>query len=291
MNDQASGLRKLATHAKPAPREVRSHCEVLAVTSGKGGVGKTNVALNVALALAQRQQRVLILDADIGTANMDVLLGLDPSHTLGDVLRGQSRLMDTILPIQDRLDLLPGASGMVDFIKSSPSLPLHVIEDVTKLEGRYNYLIVDTSAGINANSIAILKGADRVLLVCTSEPTSIVDAYALCKSLFQRTHQVTIQIIVNNIATPQEAADVFAKLRAAVSHFLKKEIHYLSHVVHDAKMVESIYVQRPLLLHSPSSPASRNLQDLARKLSHPPSWEGGKGLTQFFNLLRPDKEI
>lgn len=286
MIDQASTLRKLISQqdAEPATPE-QSPCEIIAVTSGKGGVGKSNVTLNTAAALAQTGANVLILDADIGTANIDILLGKDPRQNLGHVIEGQASLYDVIEKVNDKLYFIPGASGIAD-IGTMPTSNLERFrDDIFKLESLFDYLLVDTSAGVHENVTRLLCGSDRVLLVCNGEPTSIVDAYALCKLLFQQYPDVKIYLVANNVADASEAGEVYDKLNAAVTHFLKKELHYLCHVVHDKAIVHAVASQEPVMLAEVNVPSKANFAELAQKLRHPDDWRKGKGFYQLFNSL------
>lgn len=289
MIDQASTLRKLINQqdAEPAAPK-QSPCEIIAVTSGKGGVGKSNVTLNTAAALAQNGSSVLILDADIGTANIDILLGKDPRQNLAHVIEGEASLYDVIEKVNEKLYFIPGASGIAD-IGSMPTSNLERFrDDIFKLESLFDYLLVDTSAGVSDNVIKMLCASDRVLLICNGEPTSIVDAYALCKLLFQQYPDVNIYLVANNVKDEQEAQEVYDKLNAAVTHFLKKELHFLSHVVHDKAITAAVASQEPVMLADADVPAKANFVELANLLKHPEGWRQGKGFSELFNSLIKD---
>ena len=285
MTDQAAALRHLMANRREPLPVGGSTCEIITVTSGKGGVGKSNITMNLALALASEGRKVLILDADIGTANIDILMGLHPRRHLGHVFEGESTLVQILCKMNDNLYLIPGASG----ITGINEMPLEHLEqfrkDILQLETMFDYLLVDTAAGVSPQVTNLLKGSDRTLLVCNHEPTSILDAYALCKVLFASDELVRMEFLANNVSSELEAEEVYGKLSVAVKHFLKKDLQYLSYVVHDKGVADGVINQKPLMLSEGASPAKDNFRTLAVKLAHGESWASGKGVQQLFNLL------
>lgn len=281
--DQAQNLKKLADSRRQAKAGLFPS-EIIAITSGKGGVGKTQISLNLSLALACHS-KVLLLDADMGTANVDVLLGIDPRKNLSNVLNQNARISDILVAINPNLHLLPGTSGLA--VRTSSNFGwAPVIEEADQLSHSYDYIILDTAAGISETIINILCQADRVILVCTSEPTAIVDAYALGKTLLLRSPARRIELIANSVKSEQEALEIYTKLQGAFKHFLNKDISYLSYILYDSIIIQSIHQQRPVFLLSPDLPISRMFANLALKLRHGPEWQGGKGLGQLFRILR-----
>ena len=284
--DQASALRKFVQSMRAPLFVEKSKCEIMAVTSGKGGVGKSNTTLNTALALSQLGRKVLILDADIGTANIDILLGLDPRRHLGHVLDGSATLLQILEKVTDNLYLIPGASGIADL----GTMPLELLKqfrnDILKIEEMFDYLLVDTSAGVHHQVINLLKGSDRVLLICTPEPTSIVDAYALCKVLFKEAPGTHVELVVNNVVSLEEAHEVYEKLCLAVKHFLNRELPALEYIVyHDEGIAHGVINQKPVMMTAASSSAVQAYESIAAKLNHPDGWVEGKGVYQLLNLL------
>lgn len=285
--DQAQSLKNLVRERNRDRKKSQGDsysCEIIAVTSGKGGVGKTQISLNLALALSKRA-RVLLLDADMGTANVDVLLGIDPRKNLSHVLNQGEKIRDILVPITPNLKLLPGSSGL------TLRAPTHfgwapVIEEADQLSADFDYIIIDTAAGISETIISILCESDRVILVCTSEPTAIVDAYALSKTLLQRNPNRKIELIANSVQNEEEAREIHTKLQGAFRHFLNKDISYLSHILYDNHIIQSIHQQKPIYLSSPDLPVSKLFSELATKLAHGPDWRGGKGLSQVFRILK-----
>ena len=285
MTDQASALRKMMVGRLGSEPSGKSSCEVISVTSGKGGVGKSNISMNLSIALAKKGFKVLILDADIGAANIDILINLDPRRNLGHVLEGKASLFQVLEKITENLYLIPGASGISDIPELAFDKRGQLREDLTKIDEQFDYLVVDTSAGVSKRVINLLLGSDRVLLVCSEEPTAIVDAYALCKVLFQIDGEIKVELIANNVEGSVEAGDVYDKLRLAVKHFLKRELHYLSHVIHDEGIAYGVINQKPLMLTGAVEGAAANFEELASKLAHSPQWAQGKGVHYLFNLL------
>ncbi len=285
MTDQAAALRQLVFRKREPQPTGSSRCEIIAVTSGKGGVGKSNITMNTALALAARGRKVLILDADIGTANIDILVGLSPRKHLGHVFAGQAELFEILTKVVENLYLIPGASGISE-ISEMPLAQLNRFrEEILKVEDMFDYLFVDTSAGVSKQVINLLRGADRILLVCNEEPTSILDAYALCKVLFQVESHAEVEFVANNVAGEVEAREVYGKLRVAIKHFLDKDLAYLGYVVHDKGIADGVINQKPLMIQDAPGPAAANFTELAHLLMHPDGWAVGKGVHQLFNLL------
>ncbi|MDJ0840412.1 MAG: AAA family ATPase [Acidobacteriota bacterium] len=287
MSDQAELLRKLAKQkqAPVAVAEGTSPCEIVAVTSGKGGVGKSNITLNVSIVLARKGAKVLILDADIGTANIDILVGMGQRMHLGDVFDGKASLFEIIEKIDENLYLVPGASGIAGLNEMPYDKREALRRDLLRIDEAFDYLIIDTSAGINTDILHLMAGSDRVLLICNNEPTAVVDAYALCKTYYQSGAEGVIELIANNVADEAEADEVFEKISSAMGHFLKKELKYLGHVVHDEDVALGVINQKPVMMTSSDGPAVRNFQELADLLYHQGRWEQGKGIQQLFNHL------
>ncbi|CAM2009359.1 MinD/ParA family protein [Acanthopleuribacter pedis] len=284
--DQAETLRRLAAQKpKVAEPKADQDIRIIAVTSGKGGVGKSNVTLNTAIALAKRGHATLILDADMGTANIDILLGMDPRLNLGHVIEGKASLFEILVKISDNLYLLPGASGIMDPGYLGIQNLEQLRKDIGQLESMFQYVFIDTAAGVNQMVIQALKGSDRVLLICNDEPTSIVDAYALVKVLYKQDPEAFIQLVVNDVAGEEEAEDVYGKLRAAIQHFLKRDLDYLNHIAHDDVIARGVILQKPFMFTAAESPARGHVEALAEKLESTLADRGGKGLLQLFQRL------
>lgn len=285
MSDQASSLRELIFTKRPPKHSGTSNCEIIGITSGKGGVGKSNISMNLSLALGRQGSKVLVLDADIGTANIDILLGLTPRKHLGHIFSGEASIFEVMVKVTEDCYLIPGTSGVQDLDDLPVEAQVQFREELKKLEDMFDYMVVDTSAGVNKTVINLLRGSDRILLVCNEEPTSILDAYALCKVLFQVEPQINVEFIANNVAGEVDAREVYGKLRVAVKHFLNKELSYLGYVIHDKGIADGVINQKPLMMQDAPGPAMVNFRELASALMHGNGWAEGKGLHQLFNLL------
>jgi len=287
VSDQAAALRQIAQWTKgPADAEAgASNCEILAVTSGKGGVGKSNVTINLAIAMARAGRKTLMLDADIGAANIDVLLGLDPRRNLHHVIEGGADLFEILIKVTDNLYLLPGASGISQIGEMPFDRLKQFREDLIKLESLFDCILADTSAGVGPTVVKTLRGADRTLLICGPEPTALVDAYALCKVLFAAAPEAPVAVVVNNVSAKPEADEVYAKLSVAVKHFLKRDLTCLGFVIHDENLAKGVIDQRPFMFGDAQDGAAANFIELAEKLARAEGWAQGKGVRQLFNLM------
>ena len=283
--DQAETLRRIAAQKQKVTPQEGHDIQIIAITSGKGGVGKSNVSLNTAIALAKRGRKTLILDADMGTANIDILLGMDPRLNLGHVIEGQANLFEILVKVTDNLYLIPGASGMMDPGYLGIQNLEQLRKDILQLESMFDFVFIDTAAGVNQLVIQALKGSDQVLLICNDEPTSIVDAYALVKVLYKQDPEARIQLVVNDVEGEEEAEDVYGKLKAAIQHFLKRDLEYLNHIAHDEGIARGVILQKPFMFTAADSPARGHVETLATKLEAQLGNRSGKGLLQLFQRL------
>ncbi|MCA1743253.1 MAG: MinD/ParA family protein [Desulfonatronovibrio sp.] len=249
---------------------------VLSVTSGKGGVGKTNISVNLAYCLSKMNKKVLILDADLGLANVDVMLGIAPKLNLFHLFHENEPLSNIIVNTKYNFDILPAASGVSEMLSLSTGQKLELLEAMDFLEDELDYLIVDTGAGINENVIYFNLAVQQRLLVLTPEPTSLTDAYALIKVLKTKHDIDRFKIIVNWARSKEEAKNVFKKLYNACDHFLSGVALELSGIVPlDSKVKKAVASQVPFCHYDPDSPASRALTELAKTVN---KWEPDKNL-------------
>ena len=240
---------------------------VLAVASGKGGVGKTNVAVNLAVSLAQLHRSVALLDADFGLGNIDVLLGLAPEYHLGHVLSGEKTLNEIILEGPLGVQLVPAASGLREMTALEPLQRDRLVTSLARLRRSVDYLMVDTAAGISDNVVDTLTMADRVLLVTNLDPAAIVDAYATAKVVTAASPKAHIGIIVNGVRDAQEAGLAFRQLDVAAAKFLQRSLKYYGFVADDPLVRQATLSQRAVVLHAPQSPASRCFRILAARIA------------------------
>jgi flagellar biosynthesis protein FlhG len=240
--------------------------QTIAVASGKGGVGKSNVAVNVALELAELGHRVTLLDADMALANADVLLGLTPKYHLGHVLTGQRTLQEVQIDVTEGLRLIPGGSGVAELANLSLEQQSRLIAELRTIETNSDFMIIDTAAGIAGNVIGILKAVAEVIIVTTPDPTALVDAYATIKLMHQSAADTLIRIVVNDVIELGDADRVFKQLRTTTARFLNRDLDYLGTIPHDSELIEAVREQRPVVQYAPDTPASRALRLIARHL-------------------------
>jgi len=239
----------------------------IAVTSGKGGVGKTSVAINLAVALARLRHRVAILDADFGLGNVDVLLGLAPTAHIGDVLGGSKRIREVLVEGPRGVQIIPAGSGLRQLTALTDAQWDRLGAALDEIAEDFDFLIVDTAAGISGNVIDAVRIATRVFVVTSLEPTAVVDAYALIKQLSSTDPSQEIGLIVNNARNASEAQLVHAQVEAAAARFLKRRITYYGFIAHDPSVRDAVLAQRAIVDHLPQSPASSCFRLLALRLS------------------------
>ncbi len=268
----------MAASAKPA--------KVISVTSGKGGVGKTNTTVNLGLALAQQGQRVLLLDADLGLANINILLGFQPKATVQDLLQGDASLKDIIVRYQNStgvgFDVIPSSSGVSQLAQLSDADRQRLVGAFEDFSFCYDYLLVDTAAGIGEDVLYFNVAAEQVLVVVDQEPTSITDAYALIKVMATEWNAKEFDIVVNRTPAGEDGRKTFAKLAAATDRFLSVRMNFLGAISDDEALSKSVMQQKPVLQLFPQTKASRDYVRLAKKIANAEGSRVPKGGMQFF---------
>jgi flagellar biosynthesis protein FlhG len=248
-------------------RAAQPPARTIAVTGGKGGVGKSNIATNLALALAALNRRVALLDADLALANADVLLGLNPQYHLGHVLSGERTLAEVVIEVARNMRLIPGGSGVEELANLSRASHTRLVSELRAMEEQSDFMIVDTAAGIGANVMGVLCAATEVIIVTTPDPTAVVDAYATIKVLHNYAPQKPISLIVNNTVGIADAEQVYRQLRQAAARFLDHPIKHLGSIPHDAELVEAVREQTPVIEYAPGAPSSRAFKLIAKQLN------------------------
>jgi flagellar biosynthesis protein FlhG len=275
-----------AAASMPRPAETpRPPVRVVAVASGKGGVGKTNVAANLALALARQGSRVCVLDADLGLANIDVLYGLAPAANLIHVLRGERTLADVLCDGPEGVRVIPAASGVEEATALSAAEQLRLLEEVEALAGTIDVLLVDTAAGISSNVLYFTAAAGEALIVITPEPTALTDAYALMKVLAARYGRQEFLVLVNRAAGAADADAAYRRLARVTERFLRVRIEYQGYVPEDDAVARAVRQQRPVLAAAPNAPASLAIAEVARRLAGRPAAAPTGGVQFFFRQL------
>jgi len=273
MTDQATGLRRLV-----APRPVR----VVAVTGGKGGVGKTNVSVNLAVALAELGRRVMLLDADLGLANVDVVLGLHPQYDLSHVMRGERELQEVVMQGPAGIEVIPGASGVKQMAGLSAAEHAGLIQAFSELGADLDSLVVDTAAGISDTVISFARAAHEVLVVVCDEPASLTDAYAIIKLLNREYGQTRFRVLANMVQSNQEGLDLFNRLCRVTDRYLDVMLGYMGSIPHDEFLRKAVRSQRAAVQAYPRSRVAQAFRSLARKVDALPAPTGANGQLQFF---------
>lgn len=266
----------------PLPRTPSNLAQTIAVASGKGGVGKSTMAVNLASQLARLNRRVVLLDADLGTANVDVMCNLNPTGGLGDVIAGRRQLSEVAVQAPGGFQVIPGASGLAEVA----AMPRDVLDRLTSqlvlLEAAADVLILDTGAGVGPAVLSFCAAAERTLLVTTPEPTAIADAYALIKALHAEHRSPEIQLLVNQTHNAEEGRSVFERIAGVSRHFLGAELRYAGQIPMDPRVQKAVRRRVPFTLEFPHCPASAALLRLAhgldREAQQPPT--GSRSLIQ-----------
>ncbi len=241
--------------------------KVLAVSSGKGGVGKTSLVANLAYELGSQGFKVLIFDADIGLNNIDILLGLASHFHIGHVLSGEKKLEEVIIQGPNKIDVLPASNGWQELTTLDNEKKMVLMDRLDRVSFNYDYIIFDTGAGISSNVTYFCSAAHEIILVATTEPTSHTDVYALMKVLFQNHHQKRFRLIVNSVKNEREAKEVFQRLSDVVDRFLTHvSIDYFGFVLYDPNVSRAVRQQKAILELYPHSSICGGIQKLCKKL-------------------------
>lgn len=239
----------------------------IAVCSGKGGVGKSNVAVNLSILLSAAGGRVALVDADLGLANLDVLLDIDVRSDLSNVVAGTRRLEEIIVDLPCGVQLVPGASGLTRLTRLSEFERASLLRQLTALEADNDTIIVDCGAGIGPDVVRFAAGADNALVVTTPEPTAITDGYAVIKVLSQRGYDGQVSVLVNQVAGRAEARQTYQRIAGVARQFLGLAVFEAGYVLTDPRLPEAVRARQPVVLAFPQCPASRCLATLAAKFT------------------------
>ena len=287
--DQAEKLREMVKE-QTSPRRV---ARVITVTSGKGGVGKSSISVNLAIALSRLGNRVIVLDADFGLANVEVMLGIRPQYNLADLMFRGKTLADIITPGPENIGFISGGSGIQELTNLTRDQIVSLIQKLVELDEKADIILIDTGAGIADSVIEFVAASSEVLLVATPEPTSITDAYALLKTLNRKTdislEDTVIKMIANRIDTYEDGKELYGKLSLVVSKFLSLKLEFLGSLPQDSNVSKAVMRQKPAIALYPNSQFSKTLTMFADILCDSVMNEpqSKKGIAQLFtNLLR-----
>ncbi|MBN1497825.1 MAG: MinD/ParA family protein [Spirochaetes bacterium] len=288
--DQAANLRRLVleTDAKKQKKT-----KTIAITSGKGGVGKTSVAVSLSIALAKGGSSVTLLDADLGLANINVILGIIPKYNLYHVIKGQKKLKDIVIEVPEGIKIIAGASGFHQLANLDPKQRNEFISAVSELDSD-DYMVVDTGAGVSQNVLAFVMASDEIIVVTTPEPTAITDAYGIIKSIAAQSPDKIIKIIVNRVQSVAEGNRVAQRVINIAGQFLNIKVENLGFIFDDLYVPKSVRNQKPFIVSYPKCKAAACVSIIADRISNKSTGSArGSGLASFFKNLfvaRDDEE-
>ena len=286
--DQAEQLRRIVqqTESRPSAR-------VITVTSGKGGVGKSSISLNLAIQLGRLGKKVVIFDADFGLANIEVMLGVRPQYNLADLMFKGKELSDIITLGPENIQFISGGSGIQELARMNREQVMYLTRKLVELDDSADVIIIDTGAGIADNVLEFVVASSEVLLVATPEPTSITDAYALLKALNRKTtfskNNTAIKMISNRVRSEEEGQHLYEKMNVVVNKFLNIPLEYLGSVPMDDQITKAVMRQKPVSVTNPDAPSSKALKSITEKLMHIESGKTNekRGISHLFsNLIR-----
>jgi len=243
-----------------------SRSKVFAVTSGKGGVGKTFIAVNLSILLSKAGARVLLIDADMGLANVDLMTGISTPHTIEEVVNGDASIFNSLAEGPEGLTILPASSGLGRIQEMGAEKMAVFRKELLKLENAFDLIFIDTGAGISANVVDFVFIADEVIVIMTPEPTAFADAYAMVKLVSLQKPEMKVGIIVNIARNDEDGERIYSKFSEIVRRFLERSIVYRGTIVQDTAVPEAVIRQVPLVLSSGSTPSVRSIRKIAKNL-------------------------
>ncbi|MCI8947482.1 MAG: MinD/ParA family protein [Lachnospiraceae bacterium] len=292
--DQAEQLRNII---KASLQRTRPLARVITVTSGKGGVGKSNTSINLAIQLKKMGQRVIILDADFGLANIEIMFGAIPKHNLSDLIYQGKNIKEIITWGPGNVGFISGGSGIAGLSNLSREYLSYIVQNLEELDTIADIIIIDTGAGISDAVLEFLVASGEILLVTTPEPTSITDSYSLLKALnrhprFSRENS-QVKVIANRVSGPEEGMDLFNKLNAVVSRYLKLPIDYLGMIPYDNQLSKAVMQQMPVSLKNPSAKSAQAFEQIAGALMNKDANENliKRGMAAFFSHIVNGKKM
>jgi len=287
--DQAQGLREIIRDARAGQPRLR----VFATVSGKGGVGKTNVASNFAVLAQSWGRRVLVVDADLGLANVEIALGIDPKHHLGDLIEGRSDIDDVVAIGPKGVGVISAGSGVHELTQLDAGQKMSLVTALDPLEDRYDTVIIDAGAGIGDNVLFFVGAAQEAILVVSAEPTSLTDAYATVKVLSAEAGVRRFNVIVNPKEDEASAREVFNRLQDVTGRFLNTSLRFAGFIPRDENIHRAVMKRQPLVISFPNSPAARAMEKITEGLlaMDPPSDLDGGLRLMWQRLLRDQQAL
>jgi flagellar biosynthesis protein FlhG len=295
MKDQAERLREIIGNIKHYNEEEKISgrltdkpgSRVIAITSGKGGVGKTNFTVNLGIVFSQMGLRVVIIDADLGLANVDVVMGKMSKYNLSDVINTNKDILEILEEGPNGVKFVSGGSGVQDLVKLDKTQLVDLLMKLGKLDEEADIILIDTGAGLSDNVISFVHAAKEVILVTTPEPTSITDAYALIKTITHKDKTKNIKVVVNRADNATEAFNLLDKLNVVTQKFLGVKLQKLGYILNDVSVVKAVKIQQPFVVSFSKSEASKNIKEIALTLmdDREVSTNSASGFKTFINKL------
>ncbi len=273
MIDQAERLRNIirqrnaSVSSEGALTSGALNCRVIAVTSGKGGVGKTNFTVNLGIALRKQGKRVSIIDADFGLANVEVLFGMMPRFSLGDVLLGARTMEEVVSEGPLGIKLISGGSGLTELANISERQMAYILENISFLDSLSDIILIDTGAGISRSVINLIKASNETIIISTPEPTSVTDAYTIIKTIKEEATKLPdIKLVVNRVDDEKEGEEIFGKLHAVSQKFLNLRLGKLGYIPQDNSLIKAVKKQEPVMLLFPDAQSSKAITNISYRL-------------------------
>jgi flagellar biosynthesis protein FlhG len=303
--DQATNLRKIVKLESDKIYQLRKPPEdglasgindpkVITIASGKGGVGKTNVVVNLAIACQRLGKKVLIFDADLGLANIDIIFGLDPKYTIEDIISGQKDLAQVIVQGPEGVSIIPASSGVQELTNLTEGQKMNLLNEFDMLNNMYDILLIDTGAGVSSNVVYFNLAAEERIIVVTPEPTSITDAYALMKIMFSQHGVKNFYLLMNMVSDEREAKTVFDNLSGVLGRFMRGiSIDYAGYIPRDACLQNAVKRRKPVICSYPEAPSSKGFEVLAKYIVTQTNRKSSDGNIKFFwkRLLTGTQDI
>jgi flagellar biosynthesis protein FlhG len=294
MRDQAEKLREIINDIKSYSKQSAAltatppaEARVITITSGKGGVGKTNFTVNLAIKLAQMGKRVIIIDADLGLSNVDVIMGKISKYNLSDVIKNNKDIMEILEEGPYGVRFISGGSGVQELIKLNKLQMVDLLMKIGKLDSEADIILIDTGAGLSESVLSFVHASKEVILVTTPDPTAITDAYALIKTISLKDSYKNIKIVVNRVESDTEAYNILDRLKVVSEKFIGIKLNSLGFIMYDNCVSKSVKIQQPFVLNYSKCEATKNINDIAKILLETKSTEmtGSSGLKMFINKL------
>jgi len=290
MVDQAEGLRNLVNEQskieKTKIKKTRKKTKIISIASGKGGVGKSNLSLNLALALADLEKKVLLLDADLGLANINIMLGIIPKFNLYHVMKGKKKFHEIIMKVPHGIDIIAGASGFSDLANLDTEMRKIFIRSLNSLE-KYDYIIIDTAAGVSANVLGFVQASNEVIIITTPEPTAITDAYGIIKTIVHAEF-TDIRLVINRVKSIIEGKKVSDRIIQISKRYLDVDLKNLGYLFEDPSLPKAVRKQEPVIRAFPNAQITKSFRHIAEIIDNRINDKNKQTIKSFFRkFLRP----